>query len=137
MRSPAQVRLILFVSLLAAAALLGGCVTTRYARDWTLAGEEFTDTLELSGNSFRLERTSGLGPTLFMGRFDTTGEEWRFEIVAWRPPDGPWMTFTPPVVYRYRGHAFLNGIAFYAVTAPRSSPLELFIRVPSDFDVVP
>jgi hypothetical protein len=119
-----------------AAVLLGGCVSVRYVRAWELSGESFSETLELSGDEFRFERTSRLGRSLFLGRFETAGEEWRFFLEGWKPAGSVlWMRFQPPLVYRYRGHLFANGIAFYSGIVPRDSPVEVFIRVPCDFDV--
>jgi hypothetical protein len=137
MRWPAPTRLIVFALLLGIAAMMGGCASVRYVRDWTRDGESFTDTLELSGSTFRLERISGHGQALYLGRFEVTEGEWRFEISEWKPARGPWISLSPPVVYRYRGHDFPNGIAFYAVILPSESPVDLFIRVPGDFDLVP
>ena len=136
MRRPAPQRWLL-IMLLVAAGMLGGCASVRYARDWALAGEPFTDTLVLSGDSFRFERASLLGLAVFLGRFNVNGDQWRFSVESWKPAEGPWVHFGEPVEYVYRGRAFANGIAFYSVSLPRTPLDGLFIRVPSDFDVMP
>ncbi len=121
---------------LAAAVLLSGCVTVRYERSGRLAGESYGEVLELSGSAFRFERTSDLGATAFTGSFEVRGEEWRFLVEGVRPAgSAAWKRFRPPLLYRYRGRAFVNGIAFYSAILPRDAAAEPFIRVPCDFDV--
>jgi hypothetical protein len=137
MRRSAPYRWLIIVLLAASAGMLAGCASARYEREWTLAGEPFTDTLVLSGDSFRLERASLLGQAVFLGRFEVNGDQWRFSVEAWKSAEGPWVHFGEPVEYVYRGRAFANGLAFYSVKPPRTPLGGLFIRVPSDFDIVP
>ena len=122
--------------LLVFAASLTGCVSDRYERAGVLAGQAITETLLISGELFRLERSSGRGQEIFEGALEVSGEEWRFSLESRRTTAGV-RRLSPAVVFVYRGRAFDNGIAFYALLSPRSPPADIvFIRAPCDFDVV-
>jgi hypothetical protein len=134
-RTPAPV--FLFLTILFSTLTLGGCATVRYERGAVLAGDELTETLFLSGEEFRLERESQQGILVFTGLFDVENSEWRFAVESLRAADGRLRTFTPALLYIYRGRSFQNGIAFYALLSPRTSPPDVvFIRAPCDFDIV-
>jgi hypothetical protein len=127
------VRALTLVVVLAGAA---GCAGSYYVRGWAFEGMDLTDRLYLSGKTFQLERISPDGISVFSGRFQVQGEEWRFEIDSWKPVNEPQRRLNPPVVYVYRGRSFQKGLAFYSFRVLGRSPLTLFIRSPSDFDML-
>jgi hypothetical protein len=115
--------------------VLCSCASARYERDWIFEGVALTDTLILFENAFLLERSSPLGVSNYSGRLFVDDDEWRFEIETWKPADGDVRHFDPPIVYVYRGRSFQNGIAFYSYKVIGRSPISLFIRAPTDFDL--
>jgi hypothetical protein len=134
-RHDASAGLVGKAAILIVVAGLCSCLGTYYVRTWSFEGVDCTDTLYLSGDTFRLERDSSNGTASFSGRIRVKGEEWRFEIDTWQPADALPVQFDPPVVYVYRGRSFENGLAFYSYRVIGRSPLPLFIRAPSDFDI--
>jgi len=120
----------------AALLVLASCAGTTYVRTWTYENSDMTDVLSISGENFRLERTSPAGATVFSGKVSERGAELAFEIESWRPANAPERRFDPPLVYLYKARKFSNGIAFYSYHIEGGkSPLNIFIRAPIDFDV--
>ena len=114
---------------------LASCAGPVYVRSWVYENTELKDSLVFSGDSFRLERASPDGTTVFSGSWAEKGGEWVFRIDSWKPYNGAERRFDPPLTYLYKGKKFGNGIAFYSYRLEGSSPLNIFIRAPSDFNL--
>ena len=113
--------------------VLASCAGSVYVRNWVYENTELKDTLVLSGESFRLERASPDGTSVFSGSWAEQNGEWVFKVESWKPYNAAERRFDPPITYFYKGKKFENGIAFYSFRLEGSSPLNLFIRTPSDF----
>jgi hypothetical protein len=125
------------ILLIAAVLCLGSCAGTRYVRTWDLQGVELTDRLYLGAGSFRLERLSADGIIVFSGRVAVHDDEWRFEVLSWKPARGRARTLKPPVVYVCRGHLFANGLAFFSAVLVSGKAPDTFIPIPFDYDREP
>jgi hypothetical protein len=123
-------------ALVALLAALASCAGTRYARAWISNGADIEDTLFIAGGSFRLERVSPEGVSVFSGTLQVDAGEWTFTIQSWQPTGADVRQLQPPVVYRYRGHSFENGIAFFSSQVLAGVLQTFFIHTPIDFDVV-
>jgi hypothetical protein len=123
------------VGVLVTLALLLSCSSLRYVRKGSLAGSEFVDRLELSGQSFRLERSSDEGTIVYGGSYRVDGEMWTFVISAWSTESRHPHRLDPPLLFLCRGRSFDNGLAFFAPSASHSAQLDVFLSLPSDFDL--
>ena len=101
-----------FALLTVCAAAIASCAGTVYARRWTVNNADLTDTLTISGDGFTLERTAASGATVWEGSFKDNGDQWIFDIKAWRPPNAPAQRYDPPVRYLYRVKKFQDGVSF-------------------------
>jgi hypothetical protein len=123
------------LALLAAAAavvLLVSCAGITYTRAWTYNNAALTDTLIVTDDSFRLERASASGTTVFAGDLKQGDERWTFDIVRWEPYNATAQTFDPPVRYVYRVRKSRGTLSFLALEDVKGwSPMQ-FIQ-PGDF----
>jgi hypothetical protein len=99
---------------LAACALalaLASCATV-YSRAWKVNTQDLTDSLTVSGDSFKLSRTGQGGTSVFEGKLEDHGEQWIFLIASWKPANATAKHFDPPVRYIYKVKKFENGVSF-------------------------
>ena len=93
------------------AIVLSSCGTV-YSRVWAVNAQNLTDTLLISGDAFRLERTSADGTSVFEGKLLERGDRWIFDITSWKPANASVRRFNPAVRYVYQIHKFSRGISF-------------------------
>jgi hypothetical protein len=99
----------------ATAALVICSCGTVYSRVWAVNAQNLTDTLSISGDSFRLERSAREGTSSFEGKFEEKGERWIFDITSWKPANATIRRFDPPVRYIYNIHKFSKGVSFLSL----------------------
>lgn len=97
--------------ILLAGLVISSCGTV-YSRAWAVNAQSLTDTLSISGDTFRLERTSSDGTSVWEGKFTERGERWIFDITSWKPANAPLKRLNPAVRYIYQIHKFSRGISF-------------------------
>lgn len=95
--------------------VLASCAGMVYSRAWAVNAQSLTDTLSISGDSFRLERTAREGTSVFEGKFDDRGDQWIFEVASWKPANAGIKRFDPPVRYIYKVHKFSSGVSFLSL----------------------
>ncbi len=115
--------------------VLLSCSGLHYVRSGEIAGSRFVDRLILSGQSFRLERSDEEGTLVYDGRYSVKGEMWSFEILSWRSAHGPSHPLDPPLLFVCRGRSFENGLAFFAPADSHGAQVDVFLNLPSDFDL--
>jgi len=116
----------------AAAVLLSSCAGITYTREWTYNNAPLTDTLTVTEDTFRLERSSASGVTVFEGELSQGDERWTFDISRWKPYNAAAQTFDPPVRYLYRVRKTGKTLTFLEPPEVRGwSPMQ-FIQ-PGDF----
>ena len=116
-------------------AFLFSCSGLRYVRTVNLAGTQFVDRLILSGQSFRLVRSSEDGTVAYSGRFRIDGDMWTFEISSWSLESELPHRLDPPLLFVCKGRSFENGVAFFALSASHSPQQDAFLHLPTDFDL--
>ena len=116
-------------------ALLLSCSSLRYVRTGNLDGARFVDRLVLTGQSFRLERSSPAGNVVYSGRFWIKDGIWTFAISSLRGDSGLPHRLDPQMLFICKGRRFDNGVAFFATSASRSVQQDIFLSLPSDFDL--
>jgi len=116
----------------AAAMLLASCAGIAYTRSWTWNATPLTDTLSVTDESFRLERSSSAGVAVFEGDLKQGDDRWTFDVVRWKPYNAAAQTFDPPVRYVYRVRKSRGILSFTELEDVRGwSPMQ-FIQ-PGDF----
>jgi hypothetical protein len=116
----------------AAAALLASCAGITYTRTWTYNNAPLTDTLTVTEDTFRLERSSASGVTVFEGGLKQASERWTFDVARWEPYNASAQTFDPPVRYIYRIRTSGGTLTFLALEDVRGwSPMQF--SQPGDF----
>ena len=125
-------RLLPVLAAAAAAMLLASCAGIAYTRSWTWNSTPLPDTLTVTDETFRLERSSSAGVAVFEGELKQGDERWTFDVVRWKPYNAAAQTFDPPVRYVYRVRKSRGVLSFTALEDVRGwSPMQ-FIQ-PGDF----
>jgi len=116
----------------AAALVLASCAGITYTRSWTYNNAPLTDTLTVTDETFRLERSSASGVAVFEGGLRQGDERWTFDVARWEPYNAAAQTFDPPVRYVYRVRKSRGTLTFVALEDVKGwSPMQ-FIQ-PGDF----
>jgi hypothetical protein len=117
---------------LTATILLASCAGITYSRAWTYNNAPLTDTLTVTEDTFRLERSSTSGVAVFEGELKQGDERWTFDVTRWKPYNAAAQTFDPPVRYIFRIRKSRATLSFVALEDVRGwSPMQ-FIQ-PGDF----
>lgn len=115
-----------------AALALASCAGITYTRAWTYNNAPLTDTLTVTDETFRLERSSAAGVSVFEGDLKQGDERWTFDVARWQPYNATAQTFDPPVRYVYRIRKSRGTLTFLALEDVKGwSPMQ-FIQ-PGDF----
>ena len=94
--------------------LLVGLVScaTIYTRNWQYESSPISDSLTISGETFRLERTSPEGTAVYEGKFRKSDTQWVFDVATYTAPKGGTRQYDPLVRYKYSVKEFANGVSF-------------------------
>jgi hypothetical protein len=113
---------------------LVSCAGTQYSRGWAVNGEKLTDILRVTDDSFRLERRSREGTSVFEGTLRDGGDRWLFEIASWKPVNAALRRFDPPIRYMYRVKKTNAGVSFLELVEVEGASHFAFIQE-GDFEL--
>ena len=93
---------------------VASCASITYTRDYTYVHDDknvdVSETLVLSGDTFRLEKKSNAGVAVYEGKFREQRDTWRFELGYNKPANGPGRVIDPPMVYEYEARTNPDGV---------------------------
>jgi hypothetical protein len=116
------------------ACILLSCAGTVYSRNWVVNSVNLTDTLTISGDTFKLERLGQAGTSIFEGKYEEKGDQWAFGVTSWKPANAAAQKFDPPVRYIYRVKKFQNGVSFLVLVELQGTSPFQFIQK-GDFEL--
>ena len=114
MKRGPRVRTACVLSAVATVIVVASCASITYTRDYTYVYDDknvdVSETLVLSGDTFRLEKRTEAGVAVYEGRFRAQRNIWRFELGYNKPANGPGGVIDPPMVYEYDARANPDGV---------------------------
>lgn len=118
----------------AASVLIASCASVTYTRTWTYANEAMMDRLIIVHETFRLERASSAGVSVFEGFVLQDEERWVFDVVRWKPRHAAVRMLDPAVRYVYWIRRFRGAVSFLALERTEGVPRIVFIQ-PGDYTI--